>query len=117
MASGAPLELFKGSRYHHFLELFSSIANLISEAGNLLLKQKPKRQEIKQVMFVMNPVSALSPDSFGWCFQLITIIVDIVEEDVDKAIRHFLDPDTTLPQSISSDSICSWFLKLRMIII
>lgn len=60
---------------------------MVTDEQNQLLQQMPNMQELKKVVFSMNPNSAPGPDGFGGKFY--QSCWDIIKEDVLKAVQHF----------------------------
>ena len=79
-------------------EVLNCIPRMVTDEQNQLLQQMPNMQELKKVVFSMNPNSAPGPDGFGGKFY--QSCWDIIKEDVLKAVQHFFCGNI-LPKYIS----------------
>lgn len=79
--------IFTGKSDRISEEVLNCVPRMVTNKQNQLLRQMPNMEELKQVVFSMNPNSALGSDGFGRKFY--QSCWDIIKEDVLKVVRHF----------------------------
>ncbi|XP_075107134.1 uncharacterized protein LOC142180106 [Nicotiana tabacum] len=81
--------LFTQSVQESDFSILNKIDNHITEEDNIFLTNIPTTEEVKEVIFSLNPNSAAGPDGFNGCFY--HSCWDIISNDVVNMIQAFFE--------------------------